>query len=353
MTANLKLVEWNINRASVQRFKRQSAAISTRQPDILALVEVGIKAGPRAGELLADHGFDHVVFSQDLIDDEDPSASGVLFASCYPFEVMSPGELGVPIKHRALSAVFDTPFGDLEGHIVHIVPGSSNGWKKVEFFEGMYDRLARPSDRPRFLCGDFNSPKKESEDGSVEVFGHKRGERWVEAERSVITGLADEGLPDAYRAVHGYQSDASAWSYKNIYNGEVTWRRRFDHVFASPELNPTEATYLHDLDDHSDHTPLEVVFEPKIDHQTMPNSPMVGLIFDEDVRHTNPDATGHRRGRFKAVWRKAVDGADYGESTLERLTWQNLGWRLGKLFGKADDSLKNELYDWCVRQQSE
>ena len=78
---------------------------------------------------------------------------------------------------------------------------------------------------------------------------------------------------------------------------------------------------------------------------------MMGLSFDEDVRHTNSDETGHHRGRFKAVWRKAVDGDDYGASTLEQLTWQNLGWRLSKLFGETDEALVDDMYEWCVDQQ--
>lgn len=51
----------------------------------------------------------------------------------------------------------------------------------------------------------------------------------TDGERSVLLGLADFGLPDAFRAVHGY--DREAWSHQCVRNGEVKWRRRFDHVF--------------------------------------------------------------------------------------------------------------------------
>jgi exonuclease III len=260
MTSRLKLIEWNLNRCSVSRFRRQADALVEREPDILALVEVGVRAGPRAGEILGEQGFEHVAFSQEFVGDEEASSSGVVFASRYPFEVLGDDGLTVPVKDRALSAVFETPFGEIEGHLVHVVPGSSNGWTKVEFFEATYEQVAGGSERPQILCGDFNSPKSEEDDGTVEVFGHTRGEQWVEAERRVIAGLEEEGLCDAYRSLHGYEADG--WSHKNVYNGEVKWRRRFDHVFASPSLNPVEASYLHELDEHSDHTPLEVVFGP-------------------------------------------------------------------------------------------
>lgn len=259
----MNLVVWNINRSSLKRFKRQMAVLAAYRPDILALTEVGIKAGPRARDVLGPLGYEHVVCSQDLLDeDERMTSSGVLFASRYPFEAMAHGELGVPIKHRALSAVFETPRGEVEGHVVHVVPGSSYGWKKVEFFEAIYERLAREHDGPRFLCGDFNSPRLEESDGSVRVFGHRKDPRWAQAERSVITGLADFGLGDAYRGVHGYEK--FGWSHQLVRKGRLRWQRRFDHVFACPTLEAIGATYLHDLDEYSDHSPLEIRFVPGV-----------------------------------------------------------------------------------------
>lgn len=149
------------------------------------------------------------------------------------------------------------------------------------------------------------------------------------------------------------------------------WPRRFDHVFASEHLNATEASYLHDYDDLSDHTPLEVVFTPKDglrkeeaidrspytasrDHSgTASDSTIVSseLTYDEDVRVVAPDAN-YRRGRFKAGWNKSVDGAEMG-AALDQLTWENLGWRLGKLFDDTSEELQEELYVWCVKQQVE
>jgi hypothetical protein len=72
-----------------------------------------------------------------------------------------------------------------------------------------------------------------------------------------------------------------------------------------------------------------------------------------DVRDTNPDATARRRARFQIGWQHAVEDREYGEDTMSRLTWQNLGWRLGRIFGATPDSLIEEMYVWCVAQQAE
>jgi hypothetical protein len=273
----------------------------------------------------------------------------------------------MPFTHQALSAEFFTPFGRVEGHTVHVLPGSQYGGTKPEMFRAIFDRLA-VEDPPeyRFLCGDFNSPKQESHNGDVTVWGSD--EDWIEAERSVMVDLAAYDLMDAYRAVNGYDDDAYSWVAENQGN---EFPRRFDHVFASQQLNATEATYLHEYDDLSDHTPLEVIFTPQdglheeveaIDRSDFTpsenrsieeSSPPVshdGLAYKDDIRKVDPDAN-YRRGRFKIGWNTAVDGAELDKEVLTRLTWENLGWRFGKLFGDTSEELKEELYEWCVDQQ--
>jgi len=147
--------------------------------------------------------------------------------------------------------------------------------------------------------------------------------------------------------------------------------RWFDHVFASQVLHATEATYLHKYDDLSNHTPLEVVFTPQdglreeaevIDCGTFSpsgnrtvdaSSPSMSndrLNYEDDVRTVDPNAN-YRRGRFKMGWSNAVDGTEMDEEVLSQLTWENLGWRLGKLFGDTSEDLQEELYEWCVEQQ--
>jgi hypothetical protein len=281
--------------------------------------------------------------------------------------VLPPETFEMPYNHHALSAEFFTPFGRIEGHTVHVLPGSQYGETKPEMFRAIYDRLA-VEDPPdyRFLCGDFNSPKKESDDGEVTVWGSN--EDWIEAERSVMVDLAAYDLTDAYRDVNGYGDDAYSWVAEN--NGSES-PRRFDHVFASEALHATEATYLHEFDELSDHTPLEVVFTPEAglregieeldrtmfspsgdqpSEQASSSPSTDGLTYEVDERLVDPDAN-YRRGRFKVGWSDAVDGTELGEDVLNQLTWENLGWRLGKLFGETSEDLKEESYEWCVDQQ--
>lgn len=75
------------------------------------------------------------------------------------------------------------------------------------------------------------------------------------------------------------------------------------------------------------------------------------LAFVRDVRDTDPDQTAHRLARFREGWRNAVSGRPYTEKTLADLTWENLGYRLGKLFGETSPLLIDLMYEWCVHQQ--
>jgi hypothetical protein len=76
------------------------------------------------------------------------------------------------------------------------------------------------------------------------------------------------------------------------------------------------------------------------------------LTYERDVRDSDPEQSGHRRARFIEGWRKAVEGRTFAPETLRELTWENLGYRLGKLLGPTDDQAVAELYEWCVRQQA-
>jgi hypothetical protein len=74
--------------------------------------------------------------------------------------------------------------------------------------------------------------------------------------------------------------------------------------------------------------------------------------FERDDRHTKPDETAHRQARFMEGWRRGVEGPSYTADTLRVLTWDNLGYRLGHLFGETDAALVEQMYNWCVQQQA-
>jgi exonuclease III len=141
-------------------------------------------------------------------------------------------------------------------------------WLKIETLEGIFARLAGTANGvPRVLCGDFNTPRAESVDGTVLTWGQtetgrtriRLGERWDAGERNILVRLADFDLADAFRSVHGYA--VQAYSYRTNNRGRRT-PRRFDHAFASASLAPVAARYVNAFADAwlSDHAPLIVDF---------------------------------------------------------------------------------------------
>ncbi len=65
--------------------------------------------------------------------------------------------------------------------------------------------------------------------------------------------------------------------------------------------------------------------------------------FKEDKREF---PNNHRRGQFRVGWKAATGEARiYSESTLESLTWNNLGYRLGKKLGNKNDDEINKIFE--------
>lgn len=71
------------------------------------------------------------------------------------------------------------------------------------------------------------------------------------------------------------------------------------------------------------------------------------------------DPGGDRQGAFKRGWTAAVKDSKDGEGSSkygggpppEDLTWDNLGYRLGSIFGETNDDLRQELFEWCKKKQ--
>lgn len=165
---SLHFISWNVaNR--VKRQLEQLQAILQREPNIIALQEVTARTAQLWRKGLAENGFGHVVTSFDLAMDSSVLTGarryGLLVASHWPFEALSPTEFDIPWTERVLSVSLHSPWGRLECHTAHIPPGASHKWLKIETFEGIFKRLARHSEFPRILCGDFNSPQAEKTDG--------------------------------------------------------------------------------------------------------------------------------------------------------------------------------------------
>jgi len=78
--------------------------------------------------------------------------------------------------------------------------------------------------------------------------------------------------------------------------------------------------------------------------------------YEDDKRQENPGSD--RQGAFKRGWGAAVKGEKESsrynaDPDLTNLTWDNLGYRLGRLFGPTSDEFKQEIFEWCVAQQKD
>ena len=136
---------------------------------------------------------------------------------------------------------------------------------KVETCEALFERLARPANRHRVLCGDLNTPRLETADGEVETFASNHPlweERWDAAERSLLVGLAEWDLHDAFRGLNGYDRRDVSWVMNTRSRRKAG--HRLDHVLASRSLHPVWCDYEHGWREAglSDHSAIMAVFEP-------------------------------------------------------------------------------------------
>jgi exonuclease III len=281
----VRLISWNVN-GRVTNLGKQSQALRDQCPDVVALQEILPTTVVNWREQLVLNGLpysaDSFVLQGSLLGGTRRRRYGEMLASRWPLSPFSPTAFPVPWPERVLSALLQSPWGTIEVHTTGIPPGVSNGWLKVEMFEGIYSRLACPTPHARILCGDLNTPQAESADGCVTTWGQvitpdggvsiwkswrdtfgrvDTGDRWDAAERNVLTGLAQFDLPDVFRSLYGYGVVECSWYWKG--KGRCIGRR-FDHVFASRQLHAVRCVYLHALREMglSDHSPIEVDFTP-------------------------------------------------------------------------------------------
>jgi len=140
---------------------------------------------------------------------------------------------------------------------VRTVPGSMYGEEKIKIMENTYARITKAGRFPCILAGDFNAPKDELEDGTIVPWRSDEegalAERWAGAEFGLLSGLNEYGMVDIFRNQHGYGDlDVLDVSFQS---------KRFDHVIASNELNPTACYYAHEGFDRSDHAPVVAQFD--------------------------------------------------------------------------------------------
>ncbi len=254
----VKLITWNLA-GRTRDLADQAAALARQEPDLVCLQEVRPSTAPYLGEALAGVALEHVADSSRF---RNGRRLYNLTASRWP--VVELPAIAAPFPERVLSLVVEHPDGLLELHNAHIPSARSRGFIKVETCEAIHERLARPSDRRRILCGDFNLPRAETVDGEVITFAVDHPEfleRWDAAERSILPGLAEWGFADAFRALHGFERQDASWVLHTRSRRKAGLR--IDHVLASETLRPRWCDYHHGWREEglSDHSGLEVIFD--------------------------------------------------------------------------------------------
>ncbi len=260
----MKLISWNVAGWS-GRTTQQAECITGWQPDLLAIQEVSRKSLSQFTPLLAAQGLTH---SGHSLSESETRKKGVAVFSRWPLQTYQAFE--VPFSRSTYSAFVAHSTLRFAIHNVHIPNGSTHKWKKIETFEGVYRGLEKDLETKHILCGDFNSPQHERDDGTVVVWGERitddgsikiRGDRrWRDGESLFFTGLPALGMPDTYRRCNGWEVQEFSW-FSNRTKGEAP-SRRFDHIFATESLQPSTCCYLHEGREQglSDHSAIAAVF---------------------------------------------------------------------------------------------
>lgn len=273
-----RLITWNVaGRGS--RVRDQLVYLRSRSPDVVALQEVTPSTSGAVIDGLEDVvGLGNSTWSMA----PDPEVSsrrrslGVLIASRQPIEGRASHPIASPWTDKTLSVEVRLHDDLVDLHTVHVPPGSSNGWVKIDVLEAVGSALRRPSSNPVILAGDLNTPKVELTSGEVVTWAQRRsregewvvrrrfrggsGERWDRAERGLLRGRSEHGLRDALRSHHGHELQEASWVLRR---GDREWRRRFDHILVSDAIEIERIAYDHEPreDGLSDHSPLEMDFE--------------------------------------------------------------------------------------------
>jgi exonuclease III len=250
----VRLVTWNVA-GRVARQPEQAAAIAAVGADVVALQEVTARTLPLWRAALAEAGFSACEAALDglVAGAGRRRPLGVLTAARQPLERL-PATPDVPWPERVLCC----SVGGVEIVNLHSPIAPAPELAKICTHEAVAAYLAEPAARPRVLCGDLNTPRRELPDGDVLTFAHdsagrlrpERGERWDRAERALVHGLRERGWVDAFRELHGYGEREASWTFAGDRGG---WR--LDHVLAEG-LDPVAAAYAHEwrrsgLSDHS------------------------------------------------------------------------------------------------------
>ena len=260
----MRLLSWNVNGRVGATCERQIERVLAEAPDILALQEITLSSYPAWSRGLMRAGYS-VISTVDLVRLAYPEvrprivrkyfnvlATRGTLAGLAGLSFSDPEHARLAFPEKYIAAQVRVADTELEVHNAHLPPGSSRGELKVHAFRAIRVRIDEPTDMPRVLCGDFNTPQAEDESG-VTTWASAHPElraEWEAAERDI---LEHPTLRDVYREVH---PRGAPYPASHLTRGT---RRRYDHVFASPQLATRGCRYLTDwlTNGLSDHAAVE------------------------------------------------------------------------------------------------
>lgn len=248
----LRVMSWNLNARRVA-CGAQVEVIAGLAPDIVALQEVTPASWHDLATLLPATGWPHLLLGAAVEAPSHGRGRVVALASRWPLAPCEQAD--VPHPQLVVCAGVETLGGVIEVNAVHVPTWANGRMPKVLTEEGIAARV-RQARGPVVLLGDFNAPFGELPDGTVRAFSPAKDVRAVAAEAGLTgPGLANAGIVDAYRAVHGYGVAEASWYWKN--RGR-TGGYRLDHIFASGHLRPVACWYEHRPRESglSDHSPI-------------------------------------------------------------------------------------------------
>jgi exodeoxyribonuclease III len=262
----MRLISWNVNGRAADACAAQTDAVLGRKPDVVALQELTVGNYPQWCEALLSAGYS-VVSAVDLVGVPYPrveppvrrkyfnaiAARGAI-APLPGLDFRDPDEARVAFPEKYVAVQITLDGVRFQVHNAHLPPGSTRGVIKPQAFRAIRRRTDRVV-APHVLCGDFNTPQSEDADGiTTWAASGQRGADWDRAERGV---LENPRLRDVYRELRPAGSPFAA----SHYTGAT--RRRYDHIYASPEFRATACRY-HEawLGRLSDHAAVEADFEP-------------------------------------------------------------------------------------------
>ncbi|HEV7585606.1 MAG TPA: endonuclease/exonuclease/phosphatase family protein [Solirubrobacteraceae bacterium] len=245
------VVSWNLA-GRVKRLGEQAERLAELDADVICLQELTGSTLPRWRQLLADAGY--AVEHPDAPSSSERARPLFVLSACrQPARQVPVADVPWPERVLALE------LGDgCEVVNVHSPISPKPELAKVRTHRAVYGHLAHAESRPRILCGDLNTPRREHPDGTVWTFARDRygrlrpdrGEEWDEAELLLLRDLGPHGFRDAFRTLHGYERREISWGWQRWKGGY-----RLDHLLVSG-LTTTECRYEHrwreeGLSDHS------------------------------------------------------------------------------------------------------